>query len=1087
MVHKEERKWEVQWCTLSLIFGALICNVMVLVGNLETAHIMEEIGESSNGWSRVGLGLADSIAFDVDEDMAIMTGNISKVLVEVLGAQGFMDEVVSLAGETTESMQGQVALMQVHGRDDPSQGLHAITAAVDQSLRKLMAKLVEKLDKLVDLLRPLLLKVGEWVHKFSEQARGPVETFSLTLDFVQQLFDVIMSEQSGSRVGEEQMIGDTFTLFDVSGTGFVSVQDLQNVSALYSITALEGSKAGQILEKLDKNGDNVLSWDEFGTIARDDQMYGVLAMVLRAYAKKLSEIAGRVSSARMRDEVASSVVDYFELVCAKNTSKVEWVADALTNGSLPLEFTADVLAQMCLSAEDPGKPSSQNVGSLVMQKMMALNAEKAVEAANLLINITYWESEGFDPLDQPDCVGRVALWVAQAENRKSSLLDASSEVLQLKSVSDSSGSEPQLAIEKAEDGNKLALAARSSCEARMHAHVRARAESRKSVRSRQFSSTAAQDMSTQLLGGKVAIDNPSVAELAVRKSVPAQDSTIFFAQGLANNATSTAQQFRKQCYDYSGSLTGQLDGFATQLQALTQKTSNFLKVMEKWSGPTGMDRLEAKVKAFANNAIEEVLHVVDARLEKQLSEAPDLLVDAINASAHAAGDGLAQTIAEVVSGPLAEPLAEQLAKIIAPNASHPDRLVEHLESAMRGEVTDAIESPLGNAIGDALDGLLGDLLGLDSQWITVAMKHAGPEHALALVSEHLRASAKATTRPTSEEQQAAFISVASSLQRAEAKAEAQGHVQARLASRKPDIHGTWEEMVTSLSSLTRSLPLAMDTLKGARGEAAKIVKNLRSDFDIFLSRGPAAFDEIARQWRVVWLSYFVFLGLCLGGLAYYTVWALGYWSEAEKVADEMTEEVTRTATERRHSQDEGSLDTVAPTFQDRLKMAFAACVYFFRPRPDRDLAFWSCILCMTAIALLVFLISVFLCITSGFGRFLMSGCAQVYALGDASICLDVLNGLKRTFRSFNFRSGDESSTRESMEEDLPSDVCIRLDLTTCQKIDNEMNQSAMFVTFFGLLGVALTFQVVLDSAMLHQRSRLRRMKVEELEEESDEQ
>lgn len=1090
MPSKQEKKWEVQWCTLSLIFGALLCNTMVFIGNLETAHIMEELGESSGGWSRVGLGLADSIAFDVDEDMAIVTGNISRILVEVLGAQGFMDEVVSLAGDATETTQGEVALLQAPSGDapaDPSAGIHAITAAVDHSLRQLMTKLVEKLEKLFDLLRPLLLKVGEWVHKFSEQAQGPVETFSLTLDFVQQLFDLIMSEQSGGRTGEKQMIDDTFTLFDVSGTGLVSVQDMQNVSALYSITVLEGFKAGQIVEKLDKNGDGALSRDEFGAITRDDQMYGVLAVVLRTYAKRLSEIAGRVSSARMRDEIASSVVDYFELVCAKNMSKVEWVADALTNGSLPLEFTADVLAQMCLSAEDPDKLSSQSVGSTVMQKMMALNAEKAVEAANLLINISYWESEGFDPLDQPACVERVALWVAQAENRRNSLMDVSSEVLELKSVEDPFGSESELHIEEAEDGAKLALAARSSCEARMHAHVRSRAESRKLVRSRQLSTLAAQELSAHLVGGKDAA-NPSVAERAVKQSVPAQDSTLLFAQGLANNATSTAQRFRKQCYEYSGALTGQLDGFATQLQALTKKTSSFLKAMEKWSGPAGMERLETKLKSFANNAIEEVLHVVDMRLEKQLAEAPELLVNALNASAHAAGDGLAHTIAEVVSGPLAEPLAEALAKIIAPNASNPENLVEHLKNVMQGEVVHAIESPLGNAIGDSLEGLLGDLVGVDSQWISAAMQKAGTETSLALVSQHLRTSAKEATRPTSEEQRAAFISVASHLQRVDAKAVAQGHVQARLASRRPDIHGAWEEMVTSLSSLARSLPMAMETLKGARGEASKLVKNLRSDFDVFLSRGPSAFEEISRQWRTVWFLYFVFLGLCLGGLAYYTVWALGFWVEAEKVADQMTEEMTRSATERRTvrrtSQDEE--DEVAPSAQDRLKMAFAACIYFMRPRPDRDLAFWSCILCMTAIALLVFLISLFLCVTSGFGHFLMSGCAQVYALGDASICLDVLSGLKRTFRSFNFRSGDESASRESMEEELPSDVCIRLDLTTCQKIDTEMNQSAMFVTFFGLLGVALTFQVVLDSAMLHQRSRLRRMKVEDLDEKSDE-
>lgn len=1066
------QKWEVPYCTLGLIVGACLCNVMVFIGNLETARVMDELGDSTQGWSQVGLGLADSISIEVDDDLADFGGNISRVIEELLSVQDLMDEVLSVAGTTTETGTSAVALMQQLPPLSPKEqmraneraGVIAITGAVDRTLRRLIAQVEERMVQLLEVLRPLLLKAGEWVHRFSgQQAEGPLETFSLTLDFVQQLFDEILSQNTEGRVGEDLMIGDTFTLFDVSGTGFVSVEDMRNVSSLYSISALQGLKSAQIVESLDSDGDGRLSQAEFGAITHDDKMYGILAVVLRTYAKKLSEIAGRVSSARMRDEIASSVVSYFELICAKNMTKVEWVADALTNGSVPLEFTADVMAQMCLADDDPAKLTTQSVGSTVVKKMMELNASNTINATNLLFNISFWESEGFEPADQPSCIEKITLWTSQAENQRNSLLNLGSAVVQLNTAWDGEGPMPELSLAEAGDGLKLASAAKSSCEAHMQMHLREKAKSKSLSKSKLFSSRGSQMLLSHLLGGKSATEGPSLAERAVRNSVPAQEATLQFAQWLSNNATDTAQRFRKQCFEYTGALVGQLDGFAGQLQGMSSMAISFNKALAKWSGPEGIERLEAKVFAFASNAAEEILHIVDVQVEKQLNETPAIVMDAINVSAHAAGGGLAHMIAEVVSGPLAEPLAQALAGIVAPNATT-THLEAMLEDVIKDKVATGIEDHLGDAFSGALEGILGDQLGMSADWLKEALDSHGPQRSLALVSAVLRTSGH-TSRPPVEDMRAAFLSVASAIHRAQSGNQSLTDI----GSRDSVIHGVWDEMISALSTLTRSLPKALETLKGARGEAAKLVKNLRSDFDVFLAKGPSAFYEISARWRLVWGIYFISLSLLFAGLLYYTLWATGFWHESEQAAERSTREVSPPQT---------------PGMQGRFYGAWAACVYFLHPRKNRDLAFWSCILFMTAMSLLVFVISMFLCIISGFGHFLSSGCAQVYALGDASICLDVLSSLKDTFRTFTGGQHGDTS-RESLEEPLPSDICLTMDLTTCSKIDHDMNLSAMFVTVFGLLGVALTFQVVLESAMLHQRMRLKRGKAELPEELDD--
>merc|ERR1719327_2120903 len=103
-----------------------------------------------------------------------------------------------------------------------------------------------------------------------------------------------------------------------------------------------------------------------------------MTVVLRTYAKRLAEIAGVLSSARQRGEISEAIVDYLQLVVAKNQTKVGWIADRLGNGSLPVELTGDVLVGLCLSMDDPNKFTTADVGANVVGQMYDQHMEQTV-------------------------------------------------------------------------------------------------------------------------------------------------------------------------------------------------------------------------------------------------------------------------------------------------------------------------------------------------------------------------------------------------------------------------------------------------------------------------------------------------------------------------------------------------------------------------------------------------------------------------------------------------------------------------------------------------------------------------------------
>merc|ERR1719446_913406 len=319
---------------------------------------------------------------------------------------------MQIDGEALSSSSELVDLSSTELVDQPTvNGVPLNREGVEQLISGLRTHMLTFLD----IIRPALIRIGQFLIQFGEQVQAGVEGFSTTVDRVQQLFNELMAEFTETGANKEQMMYDTYTLFDVTGTGTISVTDLQNVSNIFGISALQGQMAVDLHETYDANEDGELDEAEFELFVDDERIPMSMSVVLREYSRRLSEVSGNLAAARMREEVALSVVNYFALVCAKNMTKVGWVSDRLTNGSLPLEFTAGILRQLVRNADDPNKLTVVDVGPIVIAEMVRLQPGYVAQSLELMSAPEFWVAEGFDIEDQPDIVEVATQWVTEAQ------------------------------------------------------------------------------------------------------------------------------------------------------------------------------------------------------------------------------------------------------------------------------------------------------------------------------------------------------------------------------------------------------------------------------------------------------------------------------------------------------------------------------------------------------------------------------------------------------------------------------------------------------------------------------------------------
>jgi len=935
--------WEIPYCTIFLVLGALISHTMVLMGNLATSRAMESLGTSTHGWSNVGLGLGMSLSSELDDLMNNVGEMLSGVIAQVVVVQQNIDTVLSLVGEASDTFgvaapdgsllqlpmnaqgltAGEVAdvtsmlqtgiamkrsgKMQHEGEallNNAELAHLSSTELVDQpanpptiggvpinreQVELLMSGLRTQLYAFLDIIRPALIRIGQFLIQFGSQVQAGVEGFSTTIDRVQNLFNELMAEMTETGIGKDQMMYDTFTLFDVTSTGTISITDLQNVSNIFGISALQGQMAVDLHETYDTDEDGELDEAEFALFVDDERIPMSMSVVLREYARRLSQVSGNVAAGRMREEVATSVVNYFALVCAKNMTKVGWVSDRLTNGSVPLEFTAGILKALVVNADDVNKLTVVDVGPVVIGEMVRLQPGYVANALEMMSDPEYWVSEGYDLDEQPEIVEVATRWVTEAQHAE----HAAPSLRQL------FGKEAAIASIKEATTEAILAAMPAAARAMTKRRVkrfRAHQMRQKIQRhERLMSSHTSRVLFNELLGGRTAsgaAQSPAVIA-AINAGVPAVPATLQFAEWLSWNASDTADTFQEQCFLYSGQSSNTLNSFANQMTSMAARISSFLDTMMEHATPRGIQELEERVVGFIDTAADEIMNVIERN---------------VGSSFH---------------------------------------------------------------------------------------QHSQPDPSAAAASA---------------------VSM---------------------------LTGTFSQISFLLTSLNDMLPTVVEDLRFARTDISAVSQNLNSIFSTFQDNGPPIFYTVANLYSMAWSAYYYLFASLTTMVLFYGFWSSGWFGDISGKVPEGEEYVPPSG------------------IRARCCSCFSACGGCLRMCNNWAMCFWSVIILMEVIVLLLFIVSLVLCILAGVQAFLAAGCGQIYILGDNSICHGALDMLA-TFLS-TFRVGDAEAV----------DACMSQELLTCEVIGTRMRTSAMYTTVGSMVAAVFSFQMIIETGVLYEKARWR--------------
>jgi hypothetical protein len=674
------------------------------------------------------------------------------------------------------------------------------------------------------------------------------------------------------------------------------------------------------------------------------------------------------------------------------------------------------MIQLCLADDDPNVLTTADVGEMVIGKMFELAPENTLQIFDLFSESEHWVSEGFNLDDQPICMQRVTRWLTNAQQATW----PQNQLLQL---------HRRIAGEEAHDKVVLAQTdlkdlvatmpamAKEKGKANVHRYAMTRMAAHRAKRAARFKTKTQQKLLMKLLGGQAPTDSqgpmPTAAERAINSGVPARPETLQFARFLSWNASDTAERFQQQCFNYSNEASNALDSFATQVRAMTSRFTNVLNMLQSYSTPAGIDRLEDQVREFATTAANDVILVVEESLGGFLNQSMPMIEDALGGAIQTAGEALGRQIGEALT-PLADTLADSLGNIVGEAVGDP----------AAGEL---IGEQLGDMLGDRIANLTSDALG---EQISDVLADT-VDNALERLTDTLT----------------------------DATAGIRGEDTALIASRarvvkfdQPEdddaFSGAWQTMVNQLQQLANILPIAIDTLQGASGQVSRVSANLDSIFEGFANKGPEIFDSVAGYWNLIWGLYFGFFAALTLGILYYGFWASGYFGGPQPLADPPN-----------YEQPEDMMSRITVFCRQCCTCTSRDSNGHLVAFHDRDLCFWSCILLMQLLILIIFIISLVLCIFAGIKTMLLSGCAQIYMLGDSTVCLETLHTLREWLQDFHVVPGEALET-----------ICDSQNLLTCQLISQRMAQSTVLTTVFSFLAVILNMQLLIESACLHERA-----------------
>jgi hypothetical protein len=254
-----------------------------------------------------------------------------------------------------------------------------------------------------------------------------------------------------------------------------------------------------------------------------------------------------------------------------------------------------------------------------------------------------------------------------------------------------------------------------------------------------------------------------------------------------------------------------------------------------------------------------------------------------------------------------------------------------------------------------------------------------------------------------------------------------------------------DKVMDFLRQLQTLLPDVIKNLKSSRKSVSAASKQLHSVFAVFKSKGPPVFDKVASAYSTFWVVYFVALAVMTISVLFYGFWASGWFGGPKAVSSE---------------------EYVPPqTCCERLAVCCSACGNCMTRCHDNNLCFWSILLLMEVLVLVLFIVAIALCILSGVKAFMSSGCASIYILGDVQICGGSLEVVAKFLKNFwASRLATSFIT-----------TCTENQLMTCEIIGSRLKNSTIGIAIGSILASVLTFQMIIESAIMHERARWQRL------------
>merc|ERR1719359_578166 len=472
------------------------------------------------------------------------------------------------------------------------------------------------------MMKPSLLQVGKWLHSMGKKMQGFIEQFSQTLDKAQKIFDQVMAKLAKPDPIKQKMVFNTYNIFDVNHRQAVSADDIAQVSSLFGITALAGDKGAALHKKYDFDEDGFLDMEEFSSLMDDPSVPGCMSYVLRTFAKKLSQIAGQLKGAKMRDEVAECVTEFFQLMMAKNLTKTKWVSNALTNGSLPIQFSAAVFKQLVQQDKAPDKLTNLPVGRDIIGFMVQMAPDYVGKIMKEAADPGYWHRQGYDKKAQAPTIKTLKDWIEWSEKKyKNNVSLDGVSFLSDEDREEISASEGYQALKK-----EMASLTDEEMGRRISAYHRELRHEHLRHQNAIFHADATRVLFRHLLGDVTGKQSkPSADVLAVTKGGKrALPVTLKWKVLLVDNATQTSQMFQKFAFDYAKTSSNPIDNFANQIQAFIKKVEQFLDLMMDYTTPKGIHNIHVKIEDFLKRAEDDVQNVVNRILNTVMDDEGNL-------------------------------------------------------------------------------------------------------------------------------------------------------------------------------------------------------------------------------------------------------------------------------------------------------------------------------------------------------------------------------------------------------------------------------------------------------------------------------